>query len=90
MLLPAMYGFLRDINEIRYVLIFIPLICIISISFRKSISNKISHDKRIFVSLIIFSIVLSIGFIELEKRDYVYDRESFKISKEIISYTRYN
>lgn len=87
MLLPAMYGFLRDINEIRYVLIFIPLICIISISFRKSISNKISQDKRIFVSLIIFSIVLSILFIELEKRDHVYDIESFQISKKIISYT---
>ena len=87
MLLPAMYGFMRDISEIRYVLIFIPLICIMSISFRSSISEKISQDKRIFVTLIIFSIFLSIGFIELEKRDYIYDRESFQISKKIISYT---
>ena len=82
-----MYGFMRDINEIRYVLIFIPLVCIISISFRSSVVEKISQDKRILIMLIIFTIILSIGFIEFEKRDYIYDRESFKISKEIVSYT---
>ncbi len=87
MLLPAMYGFMRDINEIRYVLIFIPLVCIISISFRSSVVEKISQDKRILIMLIIFTIILSIAFIEYEKRDYIYDRESFKISKEIVSYT---
>ena len=87
MLLPAIYAYARGIEEIRYVLVSILLVCVFSISFSKYFSQKIQQDKRIFVSLIIFSIIFSVWFIEVEKRDHIFDIESFNISKKIISLT---
>ena len=87
MLLPAAYAYARGIDEIRYILVCILLVSVFSISFSKYFSQKIEQDKKIFVSLIIFSIIFSIGFIEVEKRDHVFDMESFNISKKIISLT---
>ena len=44
MLLPALYAYMRGIEEIRYVLVAIPLICILSISSSNIISEKISKN----------------------------------------------
>jgi len=86
-LLPALYAYVRNIDESRYLMVFIPLICILSISLSESIRNKISKDKRIFVVLILFIVITSIGFIEIKERDHIHDLESFKVSQEIVSLT---
>ena len=83
-LLPAIYAYGRGIEEYRYVLMAIPLICIVSILGIEYIS-KIKNDRRIMVLLISIVIITSISFIEIKKIDYQYERESFKISQEIIS-----
>ena len=87
MLLPALFAYMRGIDEVRYVLILIPLFCLISISFNQSLSLKIFSNRKILFSLIIIPLILSITFIEYNKRDYNYEMEAFKISQEIVSRT---
>ena len=86
MLLPALYAYTRGIDEIRYVLILLPLFCIFSILWSKKIHEKISKNYIIFILLILI-ILSSIFFIEMNKRDYVHDAKSFSVSKEIVKIT---
>ena len=87
MLLPAIYAYGRGIEDVRYVLIAIPLICVLSIYWTNIISEKISKDKKIIVVLIILVLISSIIFLEFNKRDYVLDKESYLISEKIIQIT---
>ena len=86
MLLPAIYAYGRGMEESRYVLVLIPLICIISISGIKSVP-KIFNSKTIMIFLILIVISTSIAFVNVEKRDYIHDKESFLVSQEIIKLT---
>ena len=87
MLLPAIYAYGRGIEEVRYVLVAIPLICILSIYWTNIISEKISRDKKIIVILVILVLISSVIFIEFNKRDSVLDRESYLISEKIVEIT---
>ena len=87
MLLPAIYAYGRGIEEIRYVLIIIPILCILSISGISSTSFKISKSNGALIILIILIMSSSIIFIESEKRDSIHDRESFLISQKIVGLT---
>ena len=87
MLLPAIYAYGRGIEEVRYVLVAIPLICILSIYWTNIISEKISGDKKIIAVLVILVLISSVIFIEFNKRDSVLDRESYLISEKIIEIT---
>jgi len=86
MLFPALYAYARGIDEIRYVLFLIPLFCIMSTSWNKSISKRISKN-HIMILLVISIIVISILFIEMNKRDSIHDRESFLVSKKVVELT---
>ena len=87
MLLPAFYAYMRGIDEIRYVLILIPLFCIFSVFFRDSIVQKIFTHKGILLVLVLTPIILSITFIEFEKKDNISNIESFRVAQEITSLT---
>ena len=87
LLLPAIYVYGRGIEEIRYVLVAMPLVCILSVYWTSVISEKITKDKKIIVVLIILVLISSIIFIEYKNRDLTHDRESFLISQEIIKLT---
>jgi len=87
MLLPAIYAYGRGIEEIRYVLIIIPILCILSISGIRLISFKISKNNGALIILIMLIIISSIIFIEFEKRDSTHDRESFLVSQKIVDLT---
>ena len=86
-LLPALFAYVRGIDEIRYVLVALPLFCIISISWNKSISEKISKNWGVIIILMILVLTLSIIFIEFEKRDSIHDRESSLVSQKIVELT---
>ncbi|MBC8399323.1 MAG: hypothetical protein H8E16_19805 [Flavobacteriales bacterium] len=86
MLFPALYAYARGIDEIRYVLFLIPLFCIMSTSWNKSISKRISKN-HIMILLVISIIVISILFIEMNKRDSMHDKESFLVSKNVVELT---
>ena len=87
MLLPALYAYTRGIDEIRYVLVALPLFCIISLSWNKSVSEKILKNQSIIVILIVLILISSITFIEFNKRDSIHDRESFLVSQKIVELT---
>ena len=87
MLLPAIYAYGRGIEEVRYVLVAIPLICILSVYWTNIISEKISGDKKIIAVLVILVLISSVIFIEFNKRDSVLDRESYLISEKIVEIT---
>ena len=87
MLLPALYAYTRGIDEIRYVLVVLPLLCIVSLSWNKSISEKILKNRSIIVILIVLILISSITFIEFNKRDSIHDIESFLVSQKIVELT---
>ncbi len=87
MLLPALFAYMRGIDEVRYILILIPLFCLISISFSESTAWKIFNNRKILSSIIILPIILSVAFIEYNKKDYDYEMEAFSISQEIVAIT---
>ena len=87
MFLPALYAYMMGIQEIRYVLVIIPLLCILSISWTSSISEKISKNRSVIIILIVLVLTSSIIFIEFEKRDSIHDRESFLVSQKIVELT---
>ena len=84
MFLPALYAYMMGIQEIRYVLVIIPLLCILSISWTSSISEKISKNRSVIIILIVLVLTSSIIFIEFEKRDSIHDRESFLVSQKTV------
>jgi hypothetical protein len=86
-LLPALFAYLRGIDEIRYVLVALPLFCIISVSWNKPISEKISKNWGVIIILMVLVLTSSIIFIEFEKRDSIHDRESFLVSQKIVELT---
>ena len=87
MFLPALYAYMMGIQEIRYVLVIIPLLCILSISWTSSISEKISKNRSVIIILIVLVLTSSIIFIEFEKRDSIHDKESFLVSQKIVKLT---
>ena len=62
MLLPAVYAYGRGIEEVRYVLVVVPILCILSISGISSISFKISKSNSALIILIILIMSSSIIF----------------------------
>jgi hypothetical protein len=87
MFLPALYAYMMGIQEIRYVLVIIPLLCILSISWTSSISEKISKNRSVIIILMVLVLTSSIIFIEFEKRDSIHDKESFLVSQKIVKLT---
>ena len=87
MLLPAIYAYGRGIEEVKYVLIIIPIVCILSISGLKLVSDKIFKNRNLLIISIVAVLILSIMFIESEKRDVVHNYESLLIGQEIIKKT---
>ena len=87
MFLPALYAYMMGIQEIRYVLVIIPLLCILSISWTNSISKKISKNRSVMIILMVLVLTSSIIFIEFEKRDSTHDKESFLVSQKIVKLT---
>ena len=83
-LLPALFAYLRGIDEIRYVLVALLLFCIISVSWNKSISEKISKNWGVIIILMVLVLTSSIIFIEFEKRDSIHDKESFLVSQKTV------
>ena len=86
MLLPALYAYMRGIEEIRYVLVLIPLVCILSISWTNKISEQIPKKMSLLVILIVLVVISSIIFIEY-KQVSDYHRELFLVSQKIVELT---
>lgn len=87
MILPALYAYVRGIDDLRYVLVLIPLFCILSITFKRSGILKRLDSKYAFIFFILFVIFSSIIFTEYNKRDYEHENKIFIISQELVKRT---
>ena len=86
MLLPALYAYWRGFEEIRYVLVAIPLICVLSISWTNIISEKISKNRNFLVILIVLVLISSIIFVEFKQVSDGH-KELFLVSQKIVELT---
>ena len=83
-LIPAFYAYGRHIEELRYLLILFPIFSLFSLFSIKIIFQKIRNYNAISVLIVGGVIILSVGFIEYDKDDYVFERESFYIAKKVV------
>ncbi len=87
MCIPAFYAFGRNIDDPRFIFIFLPFLCILSIPILKDIQEKI-NGKRIFsICLIGFIIIGGTMIMEYQKTDYENEREVYQIIKYVIENT---
>ena len=86
MILPSFYAYGRDILEIRYVLVAIPLLVSFSMFGIDYFSNK-GENRKILIFFIIIILTVSIIFLHFEVRDRLADLQSIEISKKIIELT---
>ena len=86
MVLPSFYAYGRDILEIRYVLVAIPLLVSFSM-FGIDYFSNMCENRKILVFFIIIILTVSIIFLHFEARDRSTDLQSIEISKKIIELT---
>tara|TARA_Y100000741_G_scaffold105866_1_gene79082 strand:+ start:1435 stop:3078 length:1644 start_codon:yes stop_codon:yes gene_type:complete len=87
MCIPAFYAFGRNIDDPRFIFVFLPFLCILSIPILKDIQEKI-NKKRIFSICIIGVIIIGGTMImEYQKTDYENEREVYQIIKYVIENT---
>ena len=86
MIIPSFYAYGRDISEIRYVLMIIPLAITFS-TFGINYFSNIGKNKKIIIPILSLIIILSFVHIEENQRDSKHDSESFIVSQKIIQLT---
>lgn len=81
--IPALYAYAREIQDTRYLLVLIPLFCVISILTIQTIDNKMKNHK-IFLILLVGGVLLSSTiYLDVKKYDYEHQREAFDIAKYV-------
>jgi len=85
LLIPAFYAYSRSFQEVRYLLIIFPILCIFSSFFIKNITEKIKYKKSFLIVLIAIIISSTIGFIEYKNSDDTNQIEVYEFSKVVYS-----
>ena len=89
LLLPAFYAYSRGFEELRYLFIIYPILCLISIFTINLIIEKFGRTKNIIFVIVGCIIISSIVFIDYQIIDYKYEREVLEISRYIFENTEY-
>ena len=83
MLLPAFYGYSRDLQEIKYIFVLYPIFCVLACFTFKIFLEKF-HRKNLIFFIIIGGIILSsVVFVEWKSVDNEHFRESYQILLDI-------
>ena len=88
LLIPALYAYSRNFQEVRYLLPIFPIFCLFSIYFIKNITEKIKYKKLFLVLISILVISSTVGFIEYKNSDDVDQVEAYEVAKEITKLTK--
>jgi len=84
LMIPAFYAYSRGIEEIRYLIVLYPILCVISLFPIREVTKKIKKQ-NLFLGIIIFSIIISsMGFLEYKKIDNIHEYEAYQISKKVV------
>jgi len=82
LIIPAMYAFGREIQDVRYLFVLFPIFCAISVYGLNSIKK---FQKTKFVVLIITVIILSsIILLIYEQPNYIYSNEILQVTKNLV------
>ena len=79
-LIPAFYAYSRGFQDVKYLYIFLPVFCIISVYFIQSIEQKIKKPKVFFGGIIISIILVSSIFLNFTITDFETEKEKYEIS----------
>ena len=79
-LIPAFYAYSRGFQDVRYLYIFLPIFCIISVYFIQLIEQKIKKPKVFFAGVIISIILISSIFLNFTITDFEMQKEEYEIS----------
>jgi len=85
LLIPAFYAYSRNFQEVKYLLVILPIFCIFSSFFIKNIIEKIKYKKSFLILFIVIVISSTIGFIEYKNLDDVNQIEVYEFSKVMYS-----
>jgi hypothetical protein len=92
LLIPAFYAYSRNFQDVRYLLIILPIFCIFSSFFIKNITENIKYKKSFLILFIIIIISSTVGFTEYRNVDNENQVEVYEFSKmvySIVSITNY-
>jgi hypothetical protein len=88
MIIPAFYAYSRDYQEVRYLLVLMPIFCVLSILAIKKVENKFRIPNSLLVIAICVILVPSMAFLQYKQNDYDLQREAVKISQHIYEITK--
>ena len=84
MILPAFYAFGRNIDDPRFLFIFLPFLCLLSIPILKIAEEKFNQIQILTIICVVIIILVSFVIMEYEKIDYGHEQDAYEISKYVI------
>ena len=84
MILPAFYAFGRNIDDPRFLFIFLPFLCLLSIPILKIAEEKFNQIQILTITCVVIIILVSFVSMEYEKIDYGHEQDAYEISKYVI------
>jgi hypothetical protein len=88
LLIPAFYAYSRNFQEVRYLLVIFPILCIFSSFFIRKITEKVKYKKLFLILISVLVICSTVGFIEYKNSDDVNQVEAYEVAKEISKITK--
>ena len=86
MIIPAVYAYGRDYQDLRYLFVLFPIFSVLSIPLIIKINQKIKNKKLFYVIFLACIMLTSTIFLESEKIDHELELESFKIATYLVNH----
>jgi len=86
MIIPALYAYGRDYQDLRYLFVLFPIFSILSIPLVIKINQKIKNKKLFYVIFLVCIMLTSTIFLESEKIDHEIELQSFKIATYLVNH----
>ena len=86
LIIPAVYAYGRDYQDLRYLFVLFPIFSILSIPLIIKINQKIKNKKLLYIIILACIMLSSTIFLELEKIDHEIELESFNIATYLVNY----
>jgi len=84
-LIPSFYAYARDFQDIKYLLIIYPILCLLSLFTFNKIFDVL-RKRRVFMFFLISCILISsLIYLNYKDLDYRHEIESFSIAKMVVS-----
>ena len=86
MLIPAFYGYSREIQEIKYIFVLYPIFCVLACFTFKTFFERFNRKNLLFCTIIVGIIFSSMSFIEWKSVDHEHEREAFEIMMDVSNF----